>query len=195
MSSAVSKFITDLAMHFPPKNVRPEMETAWVRSMAESLRGFHGDVLDAAARRIIDTRSYTTFPLPADCREVCEAIKREREIVGRSQTLPAMRPPTGDEWSSERVKLAYDLLRSSMGKEAASGKPCWVLSLWNFCRKNRRLPQGHEVERCKRDAREFDEAYEDCVRGNAGLASKALEGLGASMIAKREKLRAEVLGK
>lgn len=192
MSIAVSKFISDLAIHFPPKHARPELETAWIRSMAEALRGYHPDVLEDAAKQIIATRKYTSFPLPAECKHACNAVAEYRQFICRSQTLPEFRTSTGDEWTSERVKLAYDLIKSGMGKEAA--RDGWVLALWNFARKNQRLPSGSEINACKREAEEFNAAYAECVKGGWPEA-RALEKLGSSMLAKREKLSAEVLGR
>lgn len=192
MSIAVSKFITDLALHFPPKHARPELETAWIRSMAEALRGYPAKVLEDAARQIIATRKYTSFPLPAECKQACNAVAEYQQFLVRSQTLPTFRSSTGDEWTTERVKLAYDLIKSGMGKEAA--KDGWILALWNFARKNQRLPQGTEISACKREAKEFDETYAKCVKGGWPEAKK-WEALGASMLAKREKLAGEVLGR
>jgi hypothetical protein len=195
MSAAVSKFVTDLALHFPPKHAKPEHETPWLKSMAEALRGYPADILDEAAKHLIATRKYTTFPLPAECKQACLAIAEYRRFLARSEALPGLRKSEGDEWSSERVKLAYDLIKSGMGRQAAKDDPCWVLGLWHFCRKNQRLPEWREVEKIRREAGEFDLSYRDCLSGNAGPLSQALAGLGGSMIAKREKLCAEVLGR
>ena len=192
MTVAVSKFITELSLHFPPKHARPELETAWIRSMADALRSYPAPVLEEAAKHIIATRKYTSFPLPAECKQACVAVAEYRQFLAKSQTLPPFRSTAGDEWTSERVRLAYDLIKSGMGKQAANEG--WVLALWNFARQHARLPTDAEVIQCKRDARDFDEAYATCVKGGWPEAKK-WEALGSSMLAKREKLSGEVLGK
>lgn len=193
MSAAVSKFVTDLSLHFPPKHARPELEAAWLKSMADALRGYPAHTLEEAAKHIIATRKYTSFPLPAECRSACVAVAEYQAFIADKARLPTMR--THEEWSSERQRLADDLIKSGMGKQAASGQPCWILALWHFCRKNQRLPSGSEIEQCKRDARDLDESHALCVRGKAGPMSKDLEKLGSSMLAKRKKLAEEVMGK
>lgn len=192
MSVAISKFITELALHFPPKHARPELETAWLKSMAEALRGTSASVLEDAARRIIQTRKYTSFPLPAECRAACaDAADRQRTRADAS-ALPgfACGRSEGDGWTTERLKLAYDLIKTQLGKQAA--KEDWILAMWHFCRKQQRLPAGHEIDRCKKEAREFDEAYTEALRG-IGPCSQAVVKLGDSMLAKRKEL-AEGIG-
>jgi hypothetical protein len=83
-----------------------------------------------------------------------------------------------------------------MGRQAAQEDPCWVLALWHFCRRNQRLPAGNEIDQCKREAREFDDAYRTTLRADVDLPNgRALQQLGASMLAKREKLCQEVLSR
>lgn len=192
---AISKFITELALHFPPKHARPELETAWLKSMADALRGTASGVLEEAARHIIQTRKYTSFPLPAECRNACMDIAERQRLRADAGALPhpALGASAGAEWSSERVKLAYDLIKSALGKEAVKDR--WIGPLWSFCRKNQRLPAGREIEACKREAKEFDAAYARCVTGAAGPMSGVLMQLGDSMLAKRLKLEAEVMGR
>ena len=192
---AIQKFIGDLALHFStPKHGSTVAEAAWLKSMVAELRGYSPEVLDRAARRIITTRKYRNFPLVAECRQACRDVAGEIEFDKHVQTLPTLREATGTEWSTERVKLAYDLCKGTqVGKEAA--RDGWVLSLWDFVRKHQRVPKGSaEIEACRRGAKEFDEAYAKCVKGGWAGADQ-LVALGSSMLAKREKLSAEVLGK
>ena len=198
---AVVKFIGDLAMHFTtPKHDTPEGHNTWLKSMVSEMRGSSAEVLDRAARRIIGTRRNRYFPLIAECRQAIREAADEIKFEQHAQTLPTLRQSLGDEWTQERVKLAYDLIKCSMGREAAQDDPCWILALWHFCRKHQRLPDGREIDQCKRDARDFDEAYEQCLRGQAGPAGTMLERLGASMLKgddwkSRERLCAVVLGR
>lgn len=192
----VSKFITDLAMHFSPPRFDHEHERqAWQKSLMMELNGSASDVLERAARIIIQTRKNRYFPLIAECRQAVREAAEEIRFDQNIQTLPELRKSFGDEWSSERIRLAYDLIKSSMGRQAAQDDPCWVLALWHFCRRNQRLPDGREIDQCKRDATDFDEAYDSVLRGSGGMMASALEKLGASMLAKREKLMAEALAR
>lgn len=190
----IAEFADAMLQHFPPfRQWEDYQEKAWADTMASELSCFPKEVLARAQREIIRTRkpNMPRPPMVSECIQACLEARRWIEADASKGQLPAMRPAAGDEWSTERVKLAYDLIKSSLGKEA--GRDGWILSLWGFCRINQRVPQGPETERCKRDAQEFDTAYADCVRGAAGPLSGVLEGLGAAMLAKRESLAAEVL--
>lgn len=186
MSIAISKFITDLAVHFPPKHARPELEATWLKSMAEALRGTAPKVLEEAARHLINTRKYNSFPLPAECRAVCMEIAERQELRQNEGSLPGIGFSYGLDWTQERRNLASQLICGALGKEAA--KDGWILALWNFCREKQRLPSGAEIHRCKAVAREFDQLYALTVQGKAGPWSSDLEKLGASMLKKRKEL-------
>lgn len=204
MTTAVANFIEALLVHYPVRHDTEEREDAWVSSMTGALRGYGADLLKEVAVDIIRTRKYRNFPLLSEILDKCDEVEQRRKMRQREDTLPAMRTPEGNEWSTERQRLAYQLVHSGMGKHAANDDPCWVMALWSFCRKNQRLPAGNEIEQCKRSAGEFDEAYRTALRAETvdsngvigELANaKALQKLGASMLAKREKLREEVLGR
>jgi hypothetical protein len=91
--------------------------------------------------------------------------------------------------------LADALINCEMGRAAARAEPCWLLALHDFCRENRRLPLDGEIPKLKRIAAEFEANYRLCVRGEAGDFSKGLEKVGASMVRRREDLRARLLGR
>lgn len=191
MSQAVSQFITDLAVHFGRKLDTPEAEDAWLKSMVAALRGYGASVLKEAAQRIISTRTERSFPLPAECKKVCDDIA-SREALAKGMQLLQPDAKNVPEYSDWRFKLADDLVMCPMGKQAA--REGWIGCLWAFCRKNMRMPKDHEIHQCKTDAKRFDEAYEWCLRGEGGVANHALVKLGDSMLARREELRARVLG-
>jgi hypothetical protein len=205
MTKAVADFIEALLVHYPVRHDTEEREDAWVNSMIGALRGFEGDLLKEVATDIIRTRKYRNFPLLSEILDKCDDIEKRREARKREAVFAPLRPAAdSDLWSTERCRLAYQLIHGGMGREAAQDNPCWVLALWHFCRRNQRLPSGTEIDACKRAAREFDEAYADAVHGEAPdkdgvmreLANgRALQNLGASMLAKREKLIAEVMGR
>lgn len=205
MTKAVADFIEALLVHYPVRHDTEEREDAWVKSMIAALRDYGPDLLKEVAENIIRTRKYRNFPLLSEILDKCDEIEKRREMRKWEDTIPQLRLPVdGDQWSRERVRLAYDLVKSAMGREAAQANPCWIIALWHFCRRNQRLPVGYEVDALKREAREFDESYADTLRGavvghdgkSADIPNaRALQKLGASMLAKRERLIQEVLGK
>ena len=189
----VLSFVDAVIQHFPPFRWDEEQEKAWVNTMVRELGGFSDDVLEHAMTTMLRTRKVRQIPLVSECIDACVEARRWLEKDRRSGELRDINPSAGEsDWSTERVKLAYDLCKSAMGKEAA--KDGWVLTLWNFIRKNQRLPKGSEIEACKRTAREFNETYAQCVKGGWPEA-RHWEKLGASMLAKREALASEVLGR
>lgn len=190
MSQPVSQFITDLAIHFGRKHDTPEAEKAWLQSMFSSMRGYNADVLRRAADKIIGTRTERSFPLPAECKRVCEEIQRFDETTKPRALID--HPHKNDAMSEWRWRLADDLIMCPMGREAA--KDGWIGALHDFARENGRLPTGSEISKCKADAKGFDEAFMKCARGECGELSKSLTDLGQTMLKRREKLRARVLG-
>lgn len=208
----ISKFITEVAIHFsPPKFDTKDERNAWLTSLHRSLDGADQRVLERAAQIIIDTRKNSrSFPLPAECRAAVTAAAYELEFDKHIQTLPELRQQRGSGRSKERDEFTLTLLKSPLGREAA--RDGWVLACFDFTAREQRLPDNRryeprnqkereeyagcsEVEFCKRAARGFDEAYDAVLRGGGGAAAGMLEKLGDSMAAKREKLRAEVLGR
>jgi hypothetical protein len=186
MSIAVSQFITELAVHFGRKHDTPEAEDAWLKSMVLCLKGYNRETLSAAATRIINSRAERSFPLPAECKKVCDEIATWQ--TSQSARLPVDRlPPT---FSPARVKLADDLVMCPMGQEAA--KDGWILAIHDFARENGRLPTGGEISKVKAVPKGFDAAYADNLRCHGEMA-KALKVLGDKMIARRKELTEMVL--
>lgn len=187
---AITNFITSLALHFTVKHETPEHEKAWLKSMAMNLRSFPASVLNEAAEEIIRTRKHRNFPLPAECREVCIAIdKRERaQDLPMEEKIPERHP----EWTKWRIRNADQFIATqAIAKEAARSN--WILQLHDFIRVNQRLPNEREIPRLKEQARLFDEAYAECVRGGWPQAAM-LAKLGEAMLARRDDLRALALG-
>lgn len=190
MSQNVANFITKLMTHFPFKHESQAAEQDWLASMIRNLRGYPSTVLEPAAQKIIDTRTDRRFPLPAECKKICDEIA-SKEATEKAMLLPNNNrlPPEFSDW---RIKLADDLIMCPMGREAA--KEGWILALHDFARENGKLPTGPEITRCKAVPKGFDEAYAVCLRGEAGFANNALKALGDKMIARRKDLAARVLG-
>jgi hypothetical protein len=202
---SASDFVNSVVQIWPPFRWDEVQEKAWTQLMVRNLSGFSSAVLNRAFQDMVSKRKETRIPTPAECIAACSEAKRWLEMDANDGKLPGLREDTkSNEWSTERQRLAYDLVHSAMGKQAAADDPCWVMALWDFCRKNQQAPAGHEIEQCKQSARGFDEAYRDALRGEVvnsdGVVKPmafagALQKLGASMLAKREKLRAEVMGR
>jgi hypothetical protein len=208
--NSVSDFVDTCLQLYPPfREWDKDQEITWSAIMTRELDGYSPAVLDRAFTELVRSRKSTSSkdrstPTPGECAAFCAEAKRWVAADERQQVLPALREDASDDWSKERQKLAHELVHSAMGRQAAQDDPCWVMALWNFCRKNRRMPTGREIDQCKRSAREFDEDYRSTLRGEVidadGVVkpmafAEALQGLGSSMLAKREKLRAEVLGR
>jgi hypothetical protein len=194
MSQHVSKFLTDLIVHFPVRHDGDAAEDAWLQSMFRNLRNYKSSVLDRAAQRIIDTRGDRRFPLPAEIRKVCDEIEK----LDRIETAPkfddaarAKKLQDGHDWQK---KLADELIMCSIGKRAAQEN--WILSLHDFCRLNSRLPTNdYEIRQCIESARGFDRAYEALLRDQGNMMRRPLIDLGDTMLKHREELRVRVLGK
>ena len=73
--------------------------------------------------------------------------------------------PKYPDWTAARQANANRLIRSPMGRQAAAEG--WIGALWDFARVEERLPQGSEMARCKRIAREADEAAASIYRMTA----------------------------
>lgn len=208
MTIDIASFITELKLHFPMKFEKPENETAWLRSYYGELRNFEPPVLERAMKELLrKPRRDKRFPALAECIKECSEAKRWLELEENRHLLPAAAVLPHGEWSRERRELADQLVSGAMGKEAA--KNGWIGILHEFCRKYQRLPDQSkkmeyrkkpwdvptmipEIDWCKREAKDFDEAYAACVRGGWDQA-KAHEKMGADMLRRRNALADKVL--
>jgi hypothetical protein len=191
-ASAVTKFLTELSLHFGKRFESDEAEDQWLDSMERNLRVYTPSVLERACKRIVDTRKDRYFPLPAECRAACEDIVKIEE----AEKAPLLREPQHKfaghaDWQYRRADEL--IMIGPLGKQAA--REGWILSLHDFIRENGRLPTSDlEVRKCKDAARGFDEAYERLLR-NGGVLSPNLIALGDAMLKRRESLRARVMGR
>ena len=191
---AIARFIAVVALHFPrPKfNEDEAMEGAWIASMNRALGGFSSDTIAAAASQIVSSRKPKRdgrfFPVPAECVEICTEIERFAKMAA----TPLLAAPDKNEWSDERLALAFDLVKGELGMRAA--REGWIAALYRFCRKQMRLPNGPEIDRCVREAAAFDRCLEGVRHGAAGKISGSLAELGKSILARRDELSARVLG-
>lgn len=202
-ANTILNFISRVIQHFPPFRWDDEQEKSWVETMKSELKGFSDEVLSRAIVDLIRTRKDRRIPLPAECISACLEARRWVETENQKSSLPV-----GDQdgrahldWTTERLKLADDLVMGSMGRQAA--KEGWVGMLHAYARKNSRLPPESEIGALKRAAKEFDETYAMCVRGGNAPPTKRgpqqvapfhlLEKLGASMLKRREEIADRVL--
>lgn len=196
MSQAVTNFVSELALHFHKRFDSEAAEDSWLQSMYRNLRPYPPSVLRRACQRIIDTRKDRYFPLPAECKKVCDEIEK----IERSEQAPKLVDPThklagNSDW---QFRLADDLIQCSLGRRAA--QEGWILSLHDFARVKGRIPtQEYEIRQCITSARGFDEAYEELLREKALGRSTSLQNsliqLGDMMRQRREKYRQMVLGR
>lgn len=173
--------VSRLAVAFgaPLHSVDP---VAYMGEMVRLTKSYGETVLNKAADLLIrEHRPTQTKPWPSP-NEICTACADAAEMVQPSKRGELSHP----DWTPKAVAKAYELLRSPMGRRA--GDEGWNLALWNFCRKNGRLPNDAEIRTCKTIAVEFDETYAVCLRGLGGACNQALTELGASIHRKRELL-------
>lgn len=154
MSHGITKFIAMVGLHFPrPKFSGDEsMEAAWISSMTIKLDPYSDAILLQAAEFIITTRipkkDGAFFPSPAECIAICE---RFVALEKKPQQL-LLSAPSADEWSRDRVDLAFDLCKTPIGLQAA--RDGWVLGLHDFCRKHMRIPKTEiEIQKCIESSR------------------------------------------
>jgi hypothetical protein len=189
MSDKVDKFMGLLGSVWGKRHESEEAEATWLRAWATMLKPFEPWVLEAGAQRILESRKDQYFPKPGEVRELLVAIRAEEQ-----RSRPQLKVDHTDQ-HGDPYALADALIRCDLGRQAAAAEPCWILALHDFCRTNRRLPTGHEINRCKQVAVDFEQRYRDCVTGNAGAFSKPLLAWAETIIRKREDLRARLLGR
>jgi hypothetical protein len=189
----VIAFADRVLQHFPPFRWDDDKEAAWAETMVRELSGFPDDVVERAGREMVRTRKKPQTPLVSECIDACLDAKRWIEAQRQSETLSVEHDSgVNRDWTTERLKLANDLMVTPLGKQAA--KEGWVGALWSFARKNSRLPQqGKEIEGCKQAAKDFDAAYALCVRGHGDArVSAALEKIGGDMLKRRHDLERRI---
>ena len=189
MSDKVDKFMSLLGSVWGKRHESEEAEAIWLRAWAAMLKPFEPWVLEAGAQRILESRKDQYFPKPGEVRDILVSIRAEEQ-----RSRPGLKVSHAEQ-HGDPYALADALINCGLGREAAEADPCWILALHDFCRNNRRLPMGSEIAKCRRIAADFDRDYRLCIIGQAGDFSKSLERLGATMIRRREAMRAKLLGR
>lgn len=189
----VAQFIAVVGLHFPrPKfNDDEALEAAWVASMTRTLSGFSDDVLARAAQRILERRhpkrDGAYFPKPAECSDICLDVQKLHKL----SEVPLLARPKGDDWSDDRLALAFDLVNGEMGRRAA--REGWVDGLYHFARKNMRLPQPAEIGTLIAGVRETERIIAELDAGPASMLTTAIIRFGKSVLARRSELKDAVL--
>ena len=190
--NAVTNFVSTILQHFPPFRWEDEQEKAWMEAMIRELNGcnFSDAVLEKAITDMVRTRKDRRIPLVSECIAACNEAKRWLEAKDGTERLPIESPTSNLDWTEARLRLADDLVMGPEGRQAANEG--WITQLHDYARKNQRLPPANEFGTLKRGAKEFEAAYETCVRGGWDQAA-GLERIGADFLKKRERLAEMVL--
>ena len=189
----VAQFISVVGLHFPrPKfNDDEILESAWVASMTRTLSGFSDEVLAQAAQKILTTRhpkrDGAFFPKPAECSDICVEIQR----WSKASETPLLAKPNPNDWSDERLSMAFDLLKGEMGRRAA--REGWVSALYHFCRKNVRLPNADEIGGCIASAKNVERIMAEIEQREPSAFNNAVLGLGRSVLQRGNELADRVL--
>lgn len=194
MSAHVLQFLEALAPHYAKRHESEEALREWIKGWIRSLKSYDPWLLERAAMRIIDTRDERSHPLIPEVKKVCSEILREERA-----STPGLQV-THDQQHGDPYALADALIRCDLGREAAQADPCWILALHDFCRTNRRLPTGHEINRCKQVAAEFEQHYRECLTGETADGkpwdyARTFRPFAETLMGKREALRDKLIGR
>lgn len=186
-AEGVKKFIAAIDLEYPAPQYGGDKtrQKAWLALMTRTLGGWDDEVLCEAAALILRTRNPKKdgqfFPKTSECEEACHEAA---EIVERRRT-PLLEQKTPERSYGEKIELARQLMQTSLGQEAIHAG--WGQSMFQFCVEHGRAPSAEERHCCRRSAKEFQAAYEHCLRGQHPLG-KPLARLAESMTRKAREL-------
>lgn len=187
---SADQLVAELLNHYRVfhKPDSPE-EAMWSRSMAAVLGGWSESVLARACEVILRTRKNDRFPLPAEISSICREIADEDERPKLLAAEYAARQSNAA--SRERKMFAVELLRGEMGRRAV--RENWIGGLYDFVRRQNRLPDAREEGMVVRSHREYESARDGVYRvARHGALNGALAALAAS-IDKRNRLLCDVV--
>jgi len=193
------EFAEAVITHWPPFRWEEHQEVSWTQAIVRELSGFDRQVLGNAMAHLVRTRRDSKTPTVALCIDACVAARRWLDAEKQASALPIEKSPERMRWE-DRQRLANDLVKTAPGRQAA--QEGWIASMHAFAVEHGRLPSGREIDACKRYAKEFDEAFNQCVATAVDETkqmavrnvSAQLVKLGEDMIARRKKLADMVLG-
>lgn len=190
---SATDFVESILQIWPPFRWDEVQEKAWADLMVRELSGFKPAVLERGFQELVRRRKDKSTPTPAECIGVCVEAKKWLEIEANAGKLPTLRSDPHDEWSTERRRLAHELKRTDLGRQAA--REGWIVSFWHFCRRNQRVPAGPEIDQCRRDSAGIEEICARAERGECGPMSEAIANWAADILEKRKRWAEEALGR
>jgi hypothetical protein len=149
---------------------------------------FSSEVRAQAFKTLTRVKHKDKPPQTATIFEHCREAKRWLDADKHKGELTSGPAPVNQaflDWTEDAFKLSRDLMSGPMGLQAA--KEGWIGCLDAYCRKFKRLPPAGEIPTLQRQAREFNETYDKCVRGGFHDAGR-WAATGEAMLAKRNKL-------
>lgn len=184
----IPTFIAAVIQHFPPFRWDTEQEKAWAKTLEKELSSFPDAVLSRAIGEMIRTRKDRRIPLVSEVIDYCLDARRWLDAEKGKGQLSAGPAPANQsflDWTEDAFKLSRDLMSGPMGLQAA--KEGWIGCLDAYCRKFKRLPPAGEIPTLQRQAKEFDETFDKCVRGGFQDAAR-WASMGEEMLRRRNKL-------
>jgi hypothetical protein len=190
MGDVITNFLQPIARQFQmPKGAATDPE-AWQRDYIEAMEAHTDSLLALAAKRVIKTRDSRSFPLVAECVKACQdALADVAMTVSPKASEGRHRQGHHDDWDDARIKRADHLIQSNIGITAA--KEGWLLSLWDFCRKEERWPNRLESEKMcsefKKRVQETNEYFNKELAAGRPMM-KTVKGYFASREARQSRL-------
>lgn len=183
MSKAINEFLKSLVAAYGLPHDSAEHNELFFNDLRGILKGFSSVDFDAAKRHILRTyNGYGRWPKPAEIVEACAHAMDSRNAAANRTT-----PVRNTDWTKESRQIANNLIATSkIGRQAA--QQGWIVGLWDFCRKNHRLPNDREAHNIRKSSDKFDQAYAS-LNGGEGQ----LKALGEAILARRQQLTDYVL--
>jgi hypothetical protein len=148
---AILAFATKILANFQTNKWEEGKEEAWADALVDALSAstFSDDVVDLAARQMVESRMNEKTPLVAECIQACIKAKRIFETERQASALPAVAEKT-EEASEDHVWNV--LMVNPLAKKAANEG--WIGMLVPYCFKHGRLPEDPGViAEMKREAK------------------------------------------
>lgn len=182
-----NKMLQKFGLMYGPPVKDPHGAKEFIAEYARLLSQYSETELEAAADKIVRVRKFRTWPTIGDCIEVLENQRSDSHERNAPQSRTE---PTYPEWTREARAVADKLVNCEMGRKAA--REGWILSLHDYCRKNRKLPGPYETGALIESARFVDQCAAGAI--DMGLCHQALARYAQEFLAKRERLAVRVLG-
>lgn len=159
-------------------------DDAYLAELRDMMGGTDPAIIDTAGDIIRATHKRRGWPSPA---EIMAAIEKASSEQPRKPAQVAEDPL----WGQDTIGLANRMIVCELGEQAV--REGWILVLWDFCRRNRRLPNGYELGSLRHSQSEFDNVLASLSPPQSPLQA-ALQQLGKSMVARGDQLAEIVAG-